>query len=405
MREIAIQTDALPLLPAMPPPRHRYLRLLALLAAAVATFIVVYFTYVCPAGTCGSLPADRTLPLAPLMLTDRQGRPLPSAAASLSFEEMLTDDFRFDLEDRDVIVFLHIQKTGGTEFGRHLVHDLQLKRPCVCHRRQKRCQCFRPGSNSHWLFSRYSTGWKCGLHADWTELTSCVDEAMDHMERDEKKRRYFYIALLREPVQRYLSEWKHVRRGATWSTSRHWCGGREATENEIPSCYVGDGWDGVTLDEFLACDSNMANNRQTRMLADLHLVNCYSQAGMSSAERDRVLLASAKTNIRQMAFFGLTEEQQRSQYMFEEVFNLRFVTAFAAYNKTHADSALRSLRPDQLAAVRRRNRLDLELYEYARSLLAQRFERLRATDSSFEAHYSSLGKLGDDYSREVDRRR
>ena len=42
--------------------------------------------------------------------------------------------------------------------------------------------------------------------------------------------RYFYIALLREPVQRYLSEWKHVRRGATWSTSRHWCGGRDATE-------------------------------------------------------------------------------------------------------------------------------------------------------------------------------
>ena len=23
--------------------------------------------------------------------------------------------------------------------------------------------------------SRYSTGWKCGLHPDWTELTSCVD--------------------------------------------------------------------------------------------------------------------------------------------------------------------------------------------------------------------------------------
>ena len=24
------------------------------------------------------------------------------------------------------------------------------------------------------MFSRYSTGWKCGLHADFTELTECL---------------------------------------------------------------------------------------------------------------------------------------------------------------------------------------------------------------------------------------
>ena len=29
--------------------------------------------------------------------------------------------------------------------------------------------------SKNWLFSRYSTGWKCGLHPDWTELTGCVD--------------------------------------------------------------------------------------------------------------------------------------------------------------------------------------------------------------------------------------
>ena len=52
-----------------------------------------------------------------------------------------------------------------------------------------RCQCFRPDRDSRWLFSRYSTGWRCGLHADWTELTACVDEAMDQLERDRRKRR------------------------------------------------------------------------------------------------------------------------------------------------------------------------------------------------------------------------
>ena len=40
----------------------------------------------------------------------------------------------FDMNSRDVMVFLHIQKTGGTSFGRHLVRDLDLQRGCQCRR-------------------------------------------------------------------------------------------------------------------------------------------------------------------------------------------------------------------------------------------------------------------------------
>ncbi|XP_045454331.1 heparan-sulfate 6-O-sulfotransferase 2-like [Melitaea cinxia] len=70
------------------------------------------------------------------------------------------------------MVFLHIQKTGGTSFGRHLVMDLDLKRPCNCQRARKRCHCFRPHSNEIWLFSRYSTGWKLKLAAVSNERVS-----------------------------------------------------------------------------------------------------------------------------------------------------------------------------------------------------------------------------------------
>lgn len=45
----------------------------------------------------------------------------------LSYEDVLNDDFQFDMDAHDVMVFLHIQKTGGTSFGRHLVRDLDLK--------------------------------------------------------------------------------------------------------------------------------------------------------------------------------------------------------------------------------------------------------------------------------------
>ncbi|KAL8189896.1 UNVERIFIED_CONTAM: Heparan-sulfate 6-O-sulfotransferase 3 [Gekko kuhli] len=102
------------------------------------------------------------------------------------------------MRGRDVMVFLHIQKTGGTTFGRHLVRNIRLEQPCYCRAGQKKCTCHRPGAaaagdegeggggatvgadkGDTWLFSRFSTGWSCGLHADWTELTSCVPAAME----------------------------------------------------------------------------------------------------------------------------------------------------------------------------------------------------------------------------------
>ena len=96
----------------------------------------------------------------------------------------------FDISGKDVIVFMHIQKTGGSTFGRHLRNDLYLKRPCVC-QKQKACKCLRPGNSSKmWLFSEFSVGWACGLHADWTEMTNCVPNMMDHIEKARQNRRY-----------------------------------------------------------------------------------------------------------------------------------------------------------------------------------------------------------------------
>ena len=49
----------------------------------------------------------------------------------------------------------------------------------------------------HLVSSRYSTGWRCGLHADWTELTGCVDNYLSGLEPEVGERRYFYITFLR----------------------------------------------------------------------------------------------------------------------------------------------------------------------------------------------------------------
>uniref|UniRef100_A0A3Q4HXM9 Heparan-sulfate 6-O-sulfotransferase n=1 Tax=Neolamprologus brichardi TaxID=32507 RepID=A0A3Q4HXM9_NEOBR len=89
----------------------------------------------------------------------------------------------FNIRGDDVMVFLHIQKTGGTTFGRHLVKNIQLEQPCDCLAGQRKCTCHRPGKAESWLFSRFSTGWSCGLHADWTELTSCVPVVMNKRDK------------------------------------------------------------------------------------------------------------------------------------------------------------------------------------------------------------------------------
>lgn len=136
-------------------------------------------------------------------------------------------------------------------------------------------------------------------------------------------RRFFYTTFLRDPVSRFISEFRHVARGATWSKSRHICNDRPPSPLELPWCYDPEsGWGNVTLDEFLACPFNLAFNRQTRMLADLTLVHCYDENKLPKARRDGILLESAKNTLRNMAFFGVLDRMAESQELFQKTFNL-----------------------------------------------------------------------------------
>ncbi|KAB0797529.1 hypothetical protein PPYR_08522 [Photinus pyralis] len=373
-------------------PKSR-LKSVAFFCVALALSGIVGFGYFCPDRVCAL--SKRDLMISPAAISDGMGKPLShlNSKNGLSYDEMINDEFAFDMDSHDVMVFLHMQKTGGTSFGKHLVHDLDLKRPCTCPIVRKRCYCFRPHSNQSWLFSRYTTGWKCGLHADWTELTSCVDEKLDEMEGHIARRRYFYITLLREPVARYLSEYRHVQRGATWKAARHYCSGRSATSEELPQCFDSETWEGVSLDEFMACEANLASNRQTRMLSDLELVGCYNSDYMPKAERDRVMLASAKKNLASMSYFGLTEFQKISQYIFEETFNLRFAIPFEQNNATVSSSTITTLSSQQAARIAHLNALDLELYDFAKKLLFERFNKLKARDANFGQRFKHLGEL------------
>ncbi|XP_048835783.1 heparan-sulfate 6-O-sulfotransferase 3-B [Brienomyrus brachyistius] len=363
-----------------------------LLPVLAVLFVMIGYQYICPAGSnsCPLRTGEKLTGLSPP--SDEY-----SSADDLYRDQELEDDYPpkfqskfnfterdldrqvdFNIKGEDVIVFLHIQKTGGTTFGRHLVRNIRLEKPCDCKPGQKKCTCYRPGKEESWLFSRFSTGWSCGLHADWTELTNCVPDIMEKKESQKNRRNFYYITLLRDPVSRYLSEWKHVQRGATWKTSLHMCDGRSPTRDELPTCYQGDDWSGVALSEFMDCPSNLANNRQVRMLADLSLVGCYNLSSMNESERSRTLLSSAKANLKNMAFYGLTEFQRKTQYLFERTFRLRFISAFTQINSTRAAAV--DVAEDVRHRIEALNGLDVQLYEFAKDLFLQRYQFARQRD-------------------------
>ena len=60
-----------------------------------------------------------------------------------------------------------------------MASSIQLELQFQCSVGYKKCTCHWPGKRETWLFSRFSTGWSCGLHANWTKLTRCVPAVVD----------------------------------------------------------------------------------------------------------------------------------------------------------------------------------------------------------------------------------
>lgn len=186
--------------PEMMDDRSSKLLLVPILAVL---FVMIGYQYICPAGSnsCHFKAGEKFRGVSLLSTPtfqdsddfyrdqDLEDDSPPRAPSKFNFTERDLDrHVEFNIKGDDVIVFLHIQKTGGTTFGRHLVRNIRLEQPCDCKQGQKKCTCHRPGKEESWLFSRFSTGWSCGLHADWTELTNCVPVIMDKKEAQRNMR-------------------------------------------------------------------------------------------------------------------------------------------------------------------------------------------------------------------------
>jgi hypothetical protein len=307
----------------------------------------------------------------------------------------------FDPGGRDSLVFIHIQKTGGSDLLRHLVtverdhHPLCLPESAASStpikRKKERSLCPRPGRAESatrprdwwpWLISEKTLGWYCGLHPFYSEYKSCIALENSLPERNRKfdpTANFHYSTMLRHPVVRYISEYLHIQRGATFSY-RHICNGKKVRNSEMPPCYPGyydrETWHNVTLSAFLSCESNWANNRQTFSVADLETVHCFNQKALPRGEREQRLLESAKQNLMRFSFFGITEYQAESAALFEKTFGLKFGQGLEQKPVGSLNSApmLNSVWNTESAYSRiaAANHLDMQLYNFALELFAAR---------------------------------
>ena len=341
----------------------------------------------------------------------------------------------FDPYETDTMVYMHIQKTGGSEFLEHLVtaqiplecvklsndsgtlptpdtntQSIQLCRTsptggwkrggdylgngsAVIMHHELCPRDWKHPEGETWLVSEKTTAWNCGVHAFYTDFKKCLQNPSifnrnawmmykDRVMRLSERNHFHYVVILRHPLLRYISEYLHVSRGACWAREDK-CSGKwiwrhfnpwrsRCPENfQCRKDVVKKFLTGLTLEKFLRCTDSWSINRMTLSLADNELVTCWDKKKYSREQRDRILLESAKSNLRKFSYFGLNEFIAESGSLFEETFGLilRNPIQGQSPNISKAGQFISFLVHDKdlniYKKVVQNNLLDLELYKYA----------------------------------------
>lgn len=284
-------------------------------------------------------------------------------------------NIHFNKDKGDVFSFIHIQKTGGTTMEKHLVYNIKDSN-CVCQETKKpSCMCYRNDIDEIWLVCRYNQPkWPCGLHPDYATLKDCTPLFIENLYNSNHRRRFFYGTILRDPLQRFLSEFRHMQRGASWETAASLCKG-QLLMNQIPSCFEGKMWNNLTIEKFITCRYNLAINRQTWMLSNISKIGCNFKSTMSKLKKRKALLSMAKKNLNSLTYFGLLEYPIESQFIFEKTFNLKFKEDFQRWETGFAAEYLKEMpqSEEMIKKIVKLNNLDFSLYKYAKKLFFERY--------------------------------
>ena len=282
-------------------------------------------------------------------------------------------NLRFDKDGNDTLVFIHVQKTGGTMIEENLVYNIKDSMcKCTQGRRLPNCQCFGRNRRDTWIINRFVFhGWPLGVHPD---LKTSQKNSPNFMDKTygKRNRRYLFAVFLRDPINRFVSEYLHTKRGADWTHTSSLCKGKKMGMWN-PSCHGSSLWANLTLDSFMACQTNMAINRQTWMHSDVSKIGCDLSIVMTNSQKRRRLLHVAKKNLKNSAYIGLLEYPRESQFVFEKTFGVRFKENFFYKPTSKEIMDVLAENPKTSKAAADLNHLDSKLYDFAKTELFLRY--------------------------------
>jgi hypothetical protein len=259
--------------------------------------------------------------------------------------------FHRDLPVTDPVYYLHIPKTGGTFFTSFL--DSQFYPNDICPA-QLLPELFRL-PESDLLRYQFFRG-----HL-WHGLDS-------HL-----KRRLQYITLLRNPIQRTISWYSHVRRDA--NAYRHQ---RVVDENWSLLDFVRDqetNWDMVNAQAlFLAVDLDYSALARDPVGYGQAVVKQYARRG-----NDRALLDLAKQRLEQCAFFGITERMQDSMSLLSYAMGFYPDFSLPHLNVAGNRPAASEISAETIDAIKAITGIDQELYDWAGQVFEERFRLMVKT--------------------------
>ena len=182
-----------------------------------------------------------------------------------------------------------------------------------------------------------------------------------------------YITLLRNPVDRIVSLYYHIRRWANPDPGLH---------DEIIS-------QGVSLDEFVTrFPLRELYNDQTRRI---------SGREPEEGRRARLALNKAKVNLRQhFSVVGVTERFNETLILLRRSFGWTNDLRYYPKHVTRDRPSLDALPPSSVAAIMERNESDLELHRFAMELLD---EAIASQDASFGDDLKRFESLNAEYVR------
>ena len=179
-----------------------------------------------------------------------------------------------------------------------------------------------------------------------------------------------YITMLRDPVQRTISWYSHVRREP--DAYRH---DRVVNENWSLHDFVTDeatNWDLVNAQTlFLAVDLDYEKLAKDPVGYGQAVVREYA-----GRKNDRELLSLAKSRLEQCVFVGLAERMRESLQLLSHTLGLYPRIEERKLNVSANRPSPNTLSGETLAAINRLTELDRELYDWAAPIFEQRFKAM-----------------------------